>query len=337
MLFMVTVPTIALLIAIACLVILNTSLKKLNKIIKNILIVFCSHTILTSLITGITSLVSFYDMGIVTCSVIFIFMKSTVMVTIENLALISYVRYHLAWKTDNNENFNMFLIIGLGLAIYIIEYVCQTLVVIFSNHPYIVVCSGINQENDKIPLILTIIRILLSLGIGTMYDILLIKFLQKKNKSVNGPGQAKLVPWKSSNQGAYNFNVPISATVIAVMILMISVAGFIILFTSNHSQFLFMSLHFIAFALPSILIPLLLVLSIRAIKKTKPLPQIPRGPMFHDNESSVDNQEQLPQGSQNQELQAENFNSQELQEVDFAASSSSKIIHVKPITKSLDS
>ena len=48
---------------------------------------------------------------------------------------------------------------------------------------------------------------------------------------------------------------------------------------------------------------------------------------------SDDNQEQLPQGSQNQELQLESLNGQELQEVDVvAASSSSKIVYVKPIT-----
>ena len=335
MLSLVTAPAIAMITAIASLVILNTSLKKLNKIIKSILIVFCSHTILTSSVVGIMSLVSSYDKG--TCSVIFVFMKSTVMVTIENLALISYVRYHLAWKTNNNENFNMFLIVGLVLAMYSVEYICQILVVIFSTHPYVIECSGIFQDSNKIPLIFTMIRILLALCIGTIYDVFLIKFLQKKNQSANGPGQAKLVPWKSSNHGEYDFNVPISATAIAIMVLIISVAGFTIIFTWNQSQSLFLGLHFMSFALPSILLPLLLAMSIRSIKKTKPLPLIPRGPMFHDNEtSSVDNQEQVPQGSQNQELQAENLHGQELQEVDVIASSSSKIIYVKPLAERLD-
>ena len=332
MLYMVTVPVIALLIAIACLVLLKTSLKKLNKIIKNILIVLCSHTILSSSFVGIAYLVSFYDTGIITCSVIFVVMKSTVMVTIENLALISFVRYHLAWKTDNNENFNMFIIIGLILAIYIVEYISQTFEAIFFGHPFITSCSGIPQDNNKFSLILTFIRILFSLGIGTIYDVILIKFLRKKNKSANGPGQAKLVPWKSSNQGAYDFKVPISATVIAVIVLLISATGFVILFTwSNQIQYLPMATHFTAFALPSIVLPLLLALSIRAIKKTKPLPQVPKGPMFHENKSSVDHNE--PEGNQSFELVEANvperLHNKQLQEPDFKAGSSNNIIYVQ--------
>ena len=97
------------------------------------------------------------------------------------------------------------------------------------------------------------ICILLALGIGTIYDVCPIKFLQKINQSANGPGQAKLVPWKSSNQGAYDLNVPISATAIAIMVLIVSVA-FTIIFTWNQSQSLFLGLHFMSFALPSILL-----------------------------------------------------------------------------------
>ena len=62
--------------------------------------------------------------------------------------------------------------------------------------------------------IFQLIKVVFALAIGIVYDILMIRFLQRRKNSI-GPGQVKLVPWKSSSDTC-NENiilVPVSATI----------------------------------------------------------------------------------------------------------------------------
>ena len=78
------------------------------------------------------------------------------------------------------------------------------------------------MENEQWPImpIFQTIKVVLVLAIGIGYDTLLIRFLKKRNQSI-GPGQVRLVPWKSSNDSGNsdenNILVPVSATIISLV------------------------------------------------------------------------------------------------------------------------
>ena len=63
-----------------------------------------------------------------------------------------------------------------------------------------------------------IIKLVFVMAIGIVYDILMIQFLQKRKNSI-GPGQVKLVPWKSSSDTnkENNILVPVSATIASLV------------------------------------------------------------------------------------------------------------------------
>ena len=62
--------------------------------------------------------------------------------------------------------------------------------------------------------IFQLIKVVFALAIGIVYDILMIRFLQRRKNSI-GPGQVKLVPWKSSSDTCKEniILVPVSATI----------------------------------------------------------------------------------------------------------------------------
>ena len=69
------------------------------------------------------------------------------------------------------------------------------------------------NESSLMP-IFQLIKMVFAFAIGIVYDVLMIRFLQKRKKSI-GPGQVKLVPWKSSSDTSNDNNilVPVSATI----------------------------------------------------------------------------------------------------------------------------
>ena len=80
-------------------------------------------------------------------------------------------------------------------------------------------CAGLTMENElSLMPIFQLIKVVFALAIGIVYDVLMIQFLQKRKKSI-GPGQVKLVPWKSSSETSNENNilVPVSATIATVV------------------------------------------------------------------------------------------------------------------------
>ena len=76
-------------------------------------------------------------------------------------------------------------------------------------------CAGLTMENElSVMPVFQIIKLVFVMAIGIVYDILMIRFLQKRKNSF-GPGQVKLVPWKSSSDTSNDNNilVPVSATI----------------------------------------------------------------------------------------------------------------------------
>ena len=80
-------------------------------------------------------------------------------------------------------------------------------------------CAGLIMENElSLMPIFQIVKFVFAMAIGIVYDVLMIQFLQKP-KNVIGPGQAKLVPWKSSYDTSNDNNiiVPASATIVTLV------------------------------------------------------------------------------------------------------------------------
>ena len=269
--------------SVSCVIVLNTYLKKLHPIIKGILTILCIHNIVGFVISGITYVFWQNDMDKTTCSVLFVSLKSVNVITLENLSLVSFVRYHLSWKTANNENMNLLYIITFSVTLYGIEYFENIFFASVGTTKFVSKCSGSDISEHVIPSIFTLVKEIIVLGIGMFFDFMLVRFLRKRNKSSNGPGQVKLVPWKSSNDKDFDFVVPVSASIVSLIAALItSIMSFVTLsigFEFNHITSLFC-------VFPSILMPTLLALTLRAAKKTKQPPKIPKKLMFHDENDS---------------------------------------------------
>ena len=154
-------------------------------------------------------------------------------------------------------------------------------------------CAGITMENGwPIMPIFQTIKVVLVLAIGIGYDTLLIRFLKKRNQSI-GPGQVRLVPWKSSNDSSgsddNNILVPVSATIISLVSVFVAIGiafSVMVRFGNDNPKGKWKSTVLIFNAFMSIRMPVLLGLTIRSAKKKKPAPKIPIGPMFHDDDDS---------------------------------------------------
>ena len=100
-------------------------------------------------------------------------------------------------------------------------------------------CAGLIMENElSLMPIFQIVKFVFAMAIGIVYDVLMIQFL-KKPKNVIGPGQAKLVPWKSSNDTSNDNNiiVPASATIVTL----VSVIGKIHFLDILHKHCLYLA------------------------------------------------------------------------------------------------
>ena len=280
-----TVPFIALGIvnSFSCVVVLNTYLKKLHPTIKGILTVLCIHNIIGFLIGGTTYVFWQDDMNKITCSVLFVSLKSINVITLENLSLVSFVRYHLSWKTANNENKSLLHIITFSITLYGVEYFENIFFASVGITKFVSKCSGNYTSENGLPSVFVLFKEIVVLGIGIFFDIMLVRFLHKRNKSSNGPGHVKLVPWKSSNEEDFDFVVPVSASIVSLFTAVItSVVSFVTLYVG----FEFNQITSLFCIFPSILMPTLLALTLRAAKKTKPPPKIPKKLMFHDDNDS---------------------------------------------------
>ena len=123
-------PTICNLSSVVCIVGLLTHLKKLHKIIKRHLMVLLVHNFICSLISlGIKIYIGVDPSGpnLEICSLLIQVIGPPAYITGENISLLSYMRYHLAWKTANNEAINKEKLIALSIMVYTTEHLCGPL------------------------------------------------------------------------------------------------------------------------------------------------------------------------------------------------------------------
>ena len=165
-----------------------------------------------------------------------------------------------------------------------------------------------------------IMKIISIIAIGVGYDVFLMKFLKKQNKKL-GPGQAKLIKWKSTKDQEYSFGIPISAAVVS-MVSMVATVGMMFWIVVSFENTDYMGKAYFECCL-SIQMPLMLALTLKAAKHKKPLPKIPQKPMFHDD-PYLEEENNEENNDVDEEQHAEDINDQQ------PGPPTSRIILVKP-------
>ena len=120
-------PTFCNISSMICIVGLLTHLKKLHKIIKRHLMILLVHNFICSLtIIGILIFMAVNPskQNLEICSLFIQVGGPPAYITGENISLLSYIRYHLAWKTAHNEAINQKKLIVLSVMVYTMEHLC---------------------------------------------------------------------------------------------------------------------------------------------------------------------------------------------------------------------
>ena len=329
-------PIVSLLSSTCCLVVLNTHLKMLHKIFKTLLNIILIHNIISFAIniSICVYILNYHDQSFIVCSIRHLTVAVPGYFIAFGIVLMSYLRYLIAWKIANQEStkntFKYMIILVISFLIF--EYIntgpLTFVAVIFFDMPTATSkCAG--TANPGLPVfpiyhftIMTVISI-----VGIRYDYLMIKFLRKRNTHKE-PGQAKLVPWKSGGE-EYDYLVPVSATLTSMtteLIGMIMLA-FIVKGHIENNLISWKITSIVFFCCGSIVMPIMILLTIRASKKKKVAPIIPKGPMYHDVVESVE---------ENIEMEDVPTKNEISQDDEFISENSDiypvpKIIHVKPI------
>ena len=118
-----SVLLVGIVIAFICIILLSTYLKKMNSIIKRILIGLCVHNVFGFIIELFIYIFWQDDnMDKTICSVLMIVAKSIGVMSFESLSIISIVRYQIFWKSANAKSFQRSAIAVSILFLYIMEY-----------------------------------------------------------------------------------------------------------------------------------------------------------------------------------------------------------------------
>ena len=291
--------TIAASICIGSIVVLHSYLEKLHWLLKTLLTILCAHNFIMYLILAVTDTVMWVKgTEEINCGFSNVLGKSTIFITFEHTALVSFIRYHLASKTAANEEPNLVLISALTITLYLFKHVVNIISVVVSTTKFEVAClqDSSLEVNPMIEIGTGIIAVVVTCG-GLVYDYnLVIMFLKQRNQlSNNGPMGTKLIPWKSFFE-EYTFDIPIKAS-LASLILGIALSLMIILILPNPP--LFVTFHIIGTVFPSVTLITLLGLTYRVRRLKNPLPAIPRRLHFHDQgeeEEDADEVYQVDQG-----------------------------------------
>lgn len=209
----VTLFVLGAVIASCSLIVLNTFLSKLNKIMKNILNVLCIHTAINFGILAIVCSIWPDDKDTVICSIMQVLERSTGMIVFEHLPFLSFIRFHLTSKRAKNENPNEKLIKLITVSMYLVEYTTSVLIATLTMTNLEASClQDSSAEVDSLNIINGALVSICCVGIELYHDNQLIGLLKSMNEqSRNGPqGGSRLIPWTSNNQ-EYDFVIPIKA------------------------------------------------------------------------------------------------------------------------------
>ena len=119
-----TGPCLELVSSIGSLIALHTILKDLHNIMKTTLLVLSVHNIISSIacITTLSYMHGVRDQSLETCSMMVQTILPSFCLTCESFSLLSYIRHHIASKTQKLEALKVRKITILVLAMYLSEH-----------------------------------------------------------------------------------------------------------------------------------------------------------------------------------------------------------------------
>ena len=91
--------------------------------------------------------------------------------------------------------------------------------------------------------------------------------------------ETELVPWKSTSEEEFDYKIPVSATLVSAagIVIVGPIASTFIHGTDSYIQTVLMNIN------PNLILPIMLLLTIRVRMEKKPAPQVPTGLMFYEN------------------------------------------------------
>ena len=253
----------------------------------------------------------------------------------------SFLRYHIGWKIANQESthktywYMVVLVILYGIFDHFNLGPLSFFGTIYIDMPTSATnCAGLRMDGLPLIQVFHFTKAVVIATIGVRYDVLMIGFLKKRNTH-REPGQAKLVPWKSSGQ-EYNFMVPIIATVTSVLT---GIFGIVICVTliKNLMEDKSEAWKYNGFAMNfccSLQMPVMILQTLRAAKHKKTAPVIPRRLMFHENVNiDMDETIEMQEIAGNNDQGEKEFESLSSHESVFPPP---RIIYVKPIEQNAE-
>ena len=90
--------------------------------------------------------------------------------------------------------------------------------------------------------------------------------------------ETELVPWKSGPQEELDYKIPVGATLVSAagIVIFAPIASTFINGTDSYVQTVLMNIN------PNLILPIMLLLTIRVAMKKKPAPKVPQGLMFYE-------------------------------------------------------
>ena len=338
-------PFANILLSTSCLIVLNTYMKKLHETFKTLLNIVLLHNLfeeIAIILLNSYTLTS-QSQDFFNCTLRAALVGSNAFFTNYSIAILSFLRYRIAWKINNLESTKnkFWWMMGPIILYVIVEFLITipltVLLNIFFDMPsFSTLCAGANLK-QTFPILpyFNLLKLLISMCISIRYDFLMIQFLKKKNSHPE-PGQAKLVPWKSGGEN-YDFMVPTIATITAAITAVGSsiVSSIMTKGLIDNELESWKRSNILISTCVGIQMPVLIGLSIRAARHKKPAVVIPKGPMFHEDVNININ-------DRGEEIQMEGSNSVDVEEPNDCISLSShesispkpNVIFVKPCSGS---
>ena len=272
---------------------LHTYLKNLHPIIKSILTILFGYNLICCIVTFII-LVYFRvtnEQTITTCSLIQLTTLTPGMLTYDTICIVSVVRYHMTWKINQLESFNKHKILLTVGAVYFAEHILGIFCFIISYMDFSftqpsTACAG-KDTMETVPVLTfcLLAKSVIVCSIGITYDFRLIKLLRKRKlQRVGYPGGIQMIPWKttSNSDEPTDVKVPIRATIVTLSFILMRIARITYYEIFHNSTIHWIQPVITCQTVIGIVMPVLLLLTIRAHKK-KSNPIVPMGPVYHND------------------------------------------------------
>ena len=179
-------PIILEISSLSCYIVLKTYLKKLNKIMKGLLQALAIHNFISSLICilELIFMILLETQSFEACSILIQSWIPVLTISLDSLAVLSFMRYHIASKTAKTEvvdKSRMFKIVALVMLGEHAINAIWNIASIYYQMPFLSLnCAGKSMEGPMLYQGFIILKTLVVMIIGVVFDVLLAKFLEKR-------------------------------------------------------------------------------------------------------------------------------------------------------------